>query len=197
MKIIYLDIDGVLNCQDAYKEGECKYVKHNDLPDTDEQVLKNYHQSFYSKNKYWINRLIKETDAKIVVSSTWRKDSLDWLRKVWEVEEMESEIIDITPVFYNVENFKYRVPRGCEIDHHLSKLKFKHINWSEEKQQQYMNESGVENYIIIDDDSDMLYKQRNHFVHVLPSPRNTKGFTEEHYKRGLELLNKSVINLNY
>ena len=193
MKIIYLDIDGVLNCEEAYKSGECKYVEHNDS-----KLDKNYHQKFYSKSKYWLNKLIKETDAKIVISSTWRKDGLDWLREVWKLEEMEGEIIDVTPVFYNIENFKYRVPRGCEIDYHLKNtLGFSHVNWSEEKQQEYMNKSGVENYIIIDDDSDMLYKQRNHFLHVLPSPRNKSGFGEEHYKLGKEMLNKTVIDLNY
>lgn len=41
-----------------------------------------------------------------------------------------------------------------------------------------MEKSGVDNYIIIDDDADMLYGQKNHFVHVLPSPRNKDGFRE-------------------
>jgi hypothetical protein len=60
-----------------------------------------------------------------------------------------------------------------------------------------MEKSGIKNYIIIDDDADMLYGQRHHFVHVLPSPRNKRGFDEQHYKIGLEMLSKTVIDLNY
>jgi hypothetical protein len=55
----------------------------------------------------------------------------------------------------------------------------------------------VDNYIIIDDDSDMLYNQRNHFVHVLPSPRNKLGFNEKYYAQALDKLSKDVIALNY
>jgi hypothetical protein len=76
-------------------------------------------------------------------------------------------------------------------------LGFRHINWDEQIQREYMEKSGVENYIIIDDDSDMLYGQRNHFVHVLPSPRNTEGFNEYYYEMAKLILNKSVIELNY
>jgi hypothetical protein len=61
----------------------------------------------------------------------------------------------------------------------------------------FMDESGIENYIIIDDDSDMLYNQRNHFVHILPSPRNKDGFNEKYYKEALGKLNKTIIDLNY
>jgi phosphoribosyl-dephospho-CoA transferase len=74
---------------------------------------------------------------------------------------------------------------------------FTHINWSEDKQQKRMDESGVENYIIIDDDSDMLYNQRHHFVHVLPSPRNYDGFNQHYYKIAKAMLDKSCIELNY
>lgn len=199
LKIIYLDIDGVLNCETAYKDGECQYVKHNDLPDGEHRI-KNYHQSFYSKSKYWLNRLIKETGAKVVVSSTWRSSGIDWLREVWKHEEMEGEIIDVTPNFRRIglDEERYTIPRGCEIDYHLKNvLNFSHINWCKDTQQEYMDKSGVDNYIIIDDDADMLFKQRNHFVHVLPSPRNKDGFGEEHYKLGKELLNRTVIDLNY
>jgi hypothetical protein len=74
---------------------------------------------------------------------------------------------------------------------------FTHINWSEEEQQKRMDESGVDNYIIIDDDSDMLYGQRNHFVHVLPSPRNIDGFNQHYYEIAKAMLDKSCIELNY
>ena len=190
MKVIFLDIDGVLNCQDAYHNNECKYVDFslNDVED--------FYQTFCSWSKMWLNKLIDETGAKIVISSTWRHSGIDFMKKVWELEGMSGEIIGLTPHLKRADN--YTIPRGCEIDFYLNNtLNFSHINWDKTIQQEYMDKSGIENYIIIDDDSDMLYGQRHHFILVLPSPRNTKGFNEEHYKLGMEMLSKTVIDLNY
>jgi hypothetical protein len=192
MKIIFLDIDGVLNCETGYKSGECNYVEWKWDDGTDD-----HHQSFYSKSKELLNKLIDETGAKIVISSTWRSSGIEFMRKVWELEGMKGEIIGITPNFRG-DIDGYTIPRGCEIDYYVrNDLDFGHINWSKEKQQEYMDKSGVENYIIIDDDSDMLYNQRNHFVHILPSPRNRDGFNEKYYKEALGKLNKTIIDLNY
>jgi hypothetical protein len=117
------------------------------------------------------------------------------MQKVWKMEEMKGEIIGITP---SMRTEGIHIPRGMEIAYFLEEgLKFRHINWDKESQRDYMEKSGVDNYIIIDDDSDMLYKQRNHFVHVLPSPRNKSGFNEKYYAEALEKLNKNVIDLNY
>lgn len=192
MKIIFLDIDGVLNCEKAYRSGECNYVKWNW-----ENGTEDHHQSFCSWSKELLNKLIDETDAKIVISSTWRNSGIDFMRKVWELEGMHGEIIGITPSFRGDIN-GYTIPRGCEIDYYLEHdLKFNHINWDKSVQQEYIERTGVENYIIIDDDSDMLYGQRNHFVHVLPSPRNREGFNQKYYKEALSKLTKTVIDLNY
>lgn len=190
MKIIFLDIDGVLNCQDAYKSGECKYVEWINT-----QGDKDHHQAFCSWSKGYLNKLIEETDAKIVISSTWRLSGIEHMKGVWKQEEMKGEIIGITP---NFRSSGYTIPRGCEIDCYLEEtFGFFHINWSKEEQQKYMDKSGIENYIILDDDSDMLYKQRSHFVHVLPSPRNTSGFNETYYQEALAKLSSNVIDLNY
>jgi hypothetical protein len=192
MKLIFLDIDGVLNCENAYRAGECRYVEWvNHRGDND------HHQSFCTWSKEWLNKLIKETGADIVISSTWRHSGVEYMRSVWEHEKMEGNIIGVTPDFrWKAEG--YTPPRGCEIEWYLNKvLGFNHINWDPTVQLGYMEKSGVENYIIIDDDADMLYGQRNHFVHVLPSPRNKDGFNESHYKQGLEMLQKTIIDLNY
>ena len=190
MKIIFLDIDGVLNCQDAYLAGQCQYVEW-----TWEDGRKDHFQRFCSWSRSLLNRLIQETGAKIVISSTWRLSGLEFMRKVWKLEEMEGDIIGITP---SLRADGIRIPRGMEIDYFLENgLGFRHINWDEQTQREYMEKSGVENYIIIDDDSDMLYGQRNHFVHVLPSPRNTEGFNEHYYQKAKAMLDKSVIELNY
>lgn len=190
-KIIFLDIDGVLNCEDAYRQGECNYREWER-----EDGRKDHHQSFCSWSKKLLNQLIAETDAKIVISSTWRRSGIDYMRKVWEIEGMKGEIIGITPNFRGDVN-GYTIPRGCEIEKWLEDAGFYHINWSREEQDKVIEKSGIGNYLIIDDDNDMLYGQRNHFVHVLPSPRNKRGFNEEYFDEALLKLSKTVIDLNY
>ena len=190
MKLIFLDIDGVLNCEDAYRGGECQYQEW--IWETGE---KDHYQRFCSWSKKLFNQLIVDTGAKIVISSSWRSSGIEFMKKVWELENMQGEIIGITPSMRSGSS-SIRIPRGMEIDYYLEELGFKHINWSAEEQQNYIDKSGVENYIIIDDDSDMLYKQRNHFVHVYPSPRNKRGFSEEHYQKALEILSTTAIQTN-
>jgi hypothetical protein len=190
MKIIFLDIDGVLNCEEAYRSGACEYTEW-----IWEDGRKDHYQRFCSWSKDLLNNLIDETGAKIVISSTWRHSGIEFMRKVWEMEEMSGEIIGITP---SMRTEGIHIPRGMEIEYYLKEdLKFSHISWDKESQRDYMKKSGVDNYIIIDDDSDMLYKQRNHFVHVLPSPRNKLGFNEKYYAQALDKLSKDVIDLNY
>ena len=189
-KIIFLDIDGVLNCEDAYKSGECKYVEF-----TSENGGKDHYQGFCRRSKDLLNRLIDETGAEIVISSTWRRSGIEFMKKVWELEGMSGEIIGLTT---SLRNSELSIPRGLEIDHFLKNdLDFYHINWDQGIQMDRMEKSGIGNYIIIDDDSDMLYGQRNHFVHVLPSPRNKMGFNEEYFDEALLKLSKTAIDLNY
>jgi hypothetical protein len=109
--------------------------------------------------------------------------------------EKDLPIIDITPCFY-LKDFG-NLPRGCEIDNWLKSKGFYNIFWSEFEQQKYIDKSGIENYIILDDDSDMLYCQRNHFIPILPAPRHMDGFDEKYYQIALEKLSKTVIELNY
>jgi hypothetical protein len=189
MKIIFLDIDGVLNCESAYRNGECQYQEW-----IWEDGRKDHYQRFCVRSKELLNKLIDETGAKIVISSTWRHSGIEFMRKVWEMENMCGEIIGITP---SIRANGISIPRGIEIQFYLNEMGFSHINWSEEEQQKRMDESGIENYIIIDDDSDMLYQQKNHFVHVLPSPRNYDGFNQYYYEKARLMLDKSCIELNY
>ena len=183
MKIIFLDIDGVLNCEQGYEDGFCIYTQITNPTST-----KKTYQSFYPPAKEYLNKLIKETGAKIVVSSTWRISGIKWLQDVWRMEEMEGEIIDITPKLHL--HTGYSVVRGQEIRDWLRGKGYWTIDYDKELQRTYSDKSGIENYIIIDDDQDMLYEQRNNFVCVLPSPVNKLGFNEQYYKEALEKLNK-------
>lgn len=152
MNIIFLDIDGVLNSNDWYKRrGEATTLPHP-LDDIDPECVKH------------LNKIIEETEAKVVVSSTWRLGhTIEGLQNILEKIDFKGELVGVTPHLGGIEG--YTIPRGCEIERWLKEHgKFQRINWSIKTQREYVEKSIVKNYVILDDDSDMLLCQREHFV---------------------------------
>ena len=130
MKVIFLDIDGVLN---VYPQGHDEYGSL-------------FHKNFEDNLK----RIVDETGAKIVISSTWRASGLDIMREMWSKRGIPGEVIDITTLTWEPEeeglDFYERCERGNEIQH-----------WLDEHPE-------VTNYVILDDDNDMLSTQQDNFV---------------------------------
>jgi hypothetical protein len=100
MKIIFLDIDGVMNCAKyakyLYRSGH-PGLRMRRFPPTAIRAL---------------NWLLEDESIKIVISSTWRKYwDIEDLRKHFEKQgaSTSNRIIGYTPVFYNK-------PRGDEIE---------------------------------------------------------------------------------
>lgn len=152
--IIFLDIDGVLNCQlfyesqqfEDYKDAKKKLRKQ--VKSKEIERLDFYNSQICKKRVEWLNDLCKETDSKIVISSTWRSGkSVEELQEILNYCGATFEIISKTG------HSESRV-RGVEIKEWLCencKMLF-----------------GVEyydfyRYAIIDDDSDMLLNQGSHF----------------------------------
>lgn len=92
MKVIFLDIDGVLNVIG--------------------QGWDEYGQLFHPHLEDNLREVINKTSAKIVVSSTWRMSGLDIMKEMWEKRNLPGEVIDITP------NLKRGI-RGEEIEQWL------------------------------------------------------------------------------
>ena len=193
MKIIFLDIDGVLNCELWYKQ------RFNLLDRQD--VTGNY--PLYEFAPFLMDRLnqiIEATKAKVVISSTWRigRTSQE-LQDILNAVNFKGEIIDTTPHFYaqgkqDDKKINYSVPRGCEIDWWLTnKANFQRINWSKKIQEDYLNKSNIENYIILDDDSDMLYSQKEHFIKT----DVYHGLTQDNVNQAIKVLNSSILDLYY
>src|SRR5579859_6485282 len=91
IKIIFLDIDGVLNSQRFY---ESEFRKHNESLMHDE-----YGQIFDPLSSDLLNKLIRETKAKVVISSTWRHNGFQEMKDMWRDRKMEGEVIGITDNF--------------------------------------------------------------------------------------------------
>jgi hypothetical protein len=178
MKIIFLDIDGVLVTQ-RFFEALDELCKMNDW-DFSEKCRDNFGHLFDPLCVEQLDRIIKETEAKIVISSTWRfPGGLNDMKRMWEKRGLPGEIIDVTPdsrpaeMIFETPMGKRReeesVPRGMEIDAWLDK-------------QGYFRGASVSNitsYVIIDDDIDMLYIQRDNIVTTSFRQGLTKDLADE------------------
>ena len=154
-KVIFLDIDGVLNYQLMWEE-KVQHLRHKELP---ADTPKGAHDICEKKVKL-LNELIRSTDAKVVVSSSWRKNrSVESLQEVLDYKGFKGEIIGKTPylnfAFDESFPYNYSVPRGCEIK-----------AWLETNKVKLNTKMSKVKYVILDDDSDMLYCQREQYFRI-------------------------------
>jgi hypothetical protein len=192
MKIIFLDIDGVLNHELWYRR------RFNEV---DTNIIENRYPyyEFDPLSILLLNKLTDITGAKIVISSSWRNSySNERFRKLFTEIGITGEVYDSTPSFYakgldsSDKSTAYSIPRGCEIDWWLKNIgKYQRINWSIERQDEVLEKSLVQNYVIIDDDSDMLYNQREHFVKI----NSYNGLLNSDIDKSIEILNTPVSKL--
>jgi hypothetical protein len=161
IKVIFLDIDGVLN---VYSQG------HDEYGGT-------FHQHLVDNLK----RVIEETGAKIVISSTWRFGGLQRMKDMWEFRGLPGEVIDITPDcndLFNEGSFVFldQIERGHEVEY-----------WLDEHPE-------VEKYVIFDDDNDFLQHQRGNFVRTANNINHPDcvdigyGLTNECANRAIRIL---------
>ena len=144
MKIIFLDFDGVLNHQAFYIKRHAAGKSNEDHP----------YSEFCPEAMENLNDLIEQTGAKIVVSSTWRKgETVESLRNLLNTVGFKGEIIGKTP---DLRNLGDSIFRGNEIH-----------KWMSDNRDLLGRElHKYREYVILDDDSDMLYWQRNNFILV-------------------------------
>lgn len=199
MKVIFLDIDGVLNLRNRTRDRFGSF----------------FNKRFVDNLK----RIIDFTDAKIVISSSWRMDGLAQMQAMWNKRELPGEVIDVTcsitlqrgmirpnkqisPQALS-EYPGYSIPRGCEIAYWLSQHgKFQRINWCKDEQIKCVEKAIVKNYVILDDDSDMLLEQREHFVKTSnqwdsPELHQDYGLTEEAAAKAITILMTPIEKLYY
>lgn len=86
MKVIFLDIDGVLVNRNSFKLPRLELVGHRLSYHTADPVCIRL-----------LNRIVAETGARIVISSVWRGIGLKRLREIFSAWLAKGEIVDVTP----------------------------------------------------------------------------------------------------
>jgi hypothetical protein len=156
MKIVFLDIDGVLNSV-PFMEALQARLKAEGKP-----LLTRYMIDPVPVAR--LNTLLKETGAKVVVSSSWRKlFDTEGLQRVLDAQGFEGEIIDVTP------DLSYDPAGERERGHEIEK-------WVEDH-------SPDATFVIFDDDSDM-----GNLHHRFVQTQWGYGLLDENINRARELL---------
>lgn len=128
IKILFLDIDGVLNNEIMYHKDSIRTSRPFPLDQFDPECV------------YLLNDIVNKTGCKIVLSSSWRIEGKEAVNNIFKQVGLP-EIYDITPITLN----RIEMTRGEEIKEWL---KFRESV----------------NYVIVDDDNDMLKEQEPYFV---------------------------------
>ena len=176
MKVLFLDIDGVLNSENwfAYR---IYCVKNNmvnilmNFVDTDDRNIKHKLTMLDDRAIANLNRIVEETGCKVVLSSSWRSSIESeniFTQNLLKLKGFKYDFYDVTPRLW-FEDFSTR--RGEEIKFWLDKESEKHK---------------IESFVILDDDSDILPEQMNNFIHV----DGQVGLTDRDVLTAIEILNR-------
>lgn len=149
MRIIFLDVDGVLNSQSFAEKM------------FDEDGVLVFREDILDKRAIaCLRRIVKATDATIVLSSTWRKISSARKHLAEQLAEYGLSIHSDTP------------DTGKERGDDISAWFARHKDIS------------VESYVILDDDSDM----NTHLSHLVQTSFEDWGLETKHVQRAVDML---------
>jgi len=160
-KIIFLDIDGVLNSRALQEQQFEKYKLTGNKRKFPEEDI-NHEACMVLKE------IVKETNAKVVISSTWRFNYYDFLVK--HLASYKIEVIGKTK-------------RGCADCVRGNEI----LAWIQDNKDVVgVSYQDYKNYVILDDDSDMLYWQKDNFVKI----NNDFGLTDGYKDSIISILNQ-------
>lgn len=168
-KYIFLDIDGVLAVPNL-KEIEKTWTLN-------------------SNKQELLGRILKSTGAKIVLSSSWRLHDLEETKLHLNSHNFlfNDYLIGITIRAYHYlekgTGIHLSIPRGVEIKQWIdTKIHSDNgQNWKRKKIGKDFN------YIILDDESDMLLEHKNHFIKT----SSNIGLTERDVTKAIKILNQT------
>lgn len=157
--IIFLDIDGVFNCQMHYESEQFKDYLDKNYKSIKKELRKQVKQKKIERLDYyasqickerikWFSELCQEVYAEVVISSTWRMGkTIEELQEIMDYCGGSFKIIDKTP--------RTGYERGTDIS--------KWLQDNIKPETHGCHYFDFYRYAIIDDDSDMLLDQQYHF----------------------------------
>lgn len=175
-KLLFLDMDGVMNSQDNMnamamlqrKLSEKLGCNFNDVPKGKDQIDEYNMHRYDERCLRWLEYIILKTGCDLVISSTWRYKGLEKFTEMWKGRNCPGTIVGVTPFgAYGISDETYgkeyhTTERGWDIQQFLNDLKNHTIPESFRIESIY--DKNYTKYAILDDDTDMLEHQLPYFV---------------------------------
>jgi HAD domain in Swiss Army Knife RNA repair proteins len=158
VRVIFLDVDGVLNNGGYWQR----------VPQTERN-----HEDFDPDSVEALNLIVEKSKARFVISSTWRlHHTLREMRSIFRRNGVKGVILDFTP-----EEYEVVVRRAYGSVDKPRQRGYEIATWLDEQ------EVKPEGFVIIDDDSDMA-----HLMEFLVKTDSMKGLQMEHVEPALKIL---------
>ena len=165
-KVLFLDIDGVLNTE----------RQHDHCVEAGAAYVDNFGYAFDPEAVTNLKKIVDETGTDIVISSSWKFWGLSTMQKLWVSRGLPGKVIDATPNNVSDEML-------LSVD--LSLMDMPAGKGSEIKEWLSTSGQAVTHYAILDDMDDMLPEQQSHFVQTDPRV----GITEDDANHVISILN--------
>lgn len=150
-RYLFLDIDGVLNTLDYAKACQWK----------DGKVRDEYGALFDPYTVENLRYILDSTNVRLVVSSSWRKNGVEWMKILWRERNLPGEIYGLTPVISKVKFTNIEDGTSSSTDLPYAKRGLEIREWL----RKHPEKDGVSyEYAIIDDEDDFLIEQSEHLV---------------------------------
>lgn len=173
-KVIFLDIDGVMNSA----QYDCWRHKNH---------IRKY-GSIDPRECYRMSRFCKDYDIKLVISSSWRNGNSwqqcydEFMRDGLGLGEFNHHGIQLLcPYIVGVTPYSKSRHRGQEIQYFFDITNGQYKEFKKVMKEDFV----ISNYCIVDDDNDMLESQKKHFVQTNP----WTGLTKKDYRKIKQILN--------
>lgn len=168
-KIIFLDLDGVLNTANYYDR-----LQHEHLPTED------IFGTLFDPNAVeQLSHIIDSTNAKIVISSSWRYSGIASMRAMWKERHLPGNLYDITSLFVADDYIRAHMDdQSFDFYEAMTSAREMEISaWLQEHPE-------VTNYVILDD-LDSLRQHEAHLVKINPKT----GITNDDAEQVITILN--------
>ena len=169
MIVTFLDFDGVL-VTGKWMQATHQMILNSELNHSDR--TDQYGFRFDEAAMQNLRALHDRTNCVFVVSSTWRRSGYAEMKNLWRDRNMPGMLYDVTPIINNA-------PRGTEIRQWL--LDNGYYTAIEGK-----DLIKIQNYLIIDDDMNMLIEQADHFIKC----DFHHGLTEQHVTEAIDIISQ-------